>query len=157
MHPDQLVAHRGYQKQYPENTLIAFQKAVDAGATFVETDIQFSADCVPMLYHDETLQRVSCVEGALRDFTSEQLQQISSHEPQRFGDHFIDEKISPLIRFVSWLQLNPHVTAYIELKEEGIAHLGRKQALEQLLICLQPVIEQVILISFDHASLILAK
>lgn len=36
---DRLVAHRGYQKRYPENTLLGFTKAIEAGAHYIETDI----------------------------------------------------------------------------------------------------------------------
>lgn len=157
MIPDKLIAHRGYQKKYPENTLIAYQKAVEAGATFVETDIQFSADFVPMLYHDQTLDRVSGVEGRVRDFTAKALLQLPAHEPQRFGDNFIKEKIAPLSALVEVLQANPQVTAYVELKEEGIAHTGQQSVLARVLAEMESVIGQVILISYDHECMALAK
>ena len=157
MNPDQLVAHRGYQKNYPENTLIAYQKAIEAGATFIETDIQFSADFVPLLYHDETLDRVSGRSGVIRDLSGAALLQISAHEPLRFDDQFIEEKITPLSALMYLLRANPQVTAYVELKEEAIAYAGRQRALERVLAELKSVIEQVILISYDYECMASAR
>ena len=39
-----LFGHRGYSGKYPENTLLAFQKAIEAGADGIELDVQFSKD-----------------------------------------------------------------------------------------------------------------
>ena len=49
---DILVAHRGLQARYPENTILGFNKAIEQGAKFIELDIQFSKDCLPVIYHD---------------------------------------------------------------------------------------------------------
>ena len=57
--PSNLVAHRGYQAKYPENTALSLNKAIAAGALFIELDVQFSADQLPIIYHDTDLQRVS--------------------------------------------------------------------------------------------------
>ena len=53
----QLVAHRGYSSQYPENTLLAIEQAFIAGACFVECDVQLTQDGVPVLLHDVTQSR----------------------------------------------------------------------------------------------------
>ena len=56
--PLQLVAHRGLQSNYPENTLIAITKAIEAGARFIEIDLQYSKDRLPVISHDDNLNRV---------------------------------------------------------------------------------------------------
>jgi len=56
MDREHLVAHRGWQRRYPENTLPAIKGALDAGARYIEVDVQLSADGVPVLFHDRTLQ-----------------------------------------------------------------------------------------------------
>ena len=61
-----LVAHRGYQRKFPENTLLGFTEAITAGACHVETDVQLSADAIPVLYHDDSMRRISEVEGAIQ-------------------------------------------------------------------------------------------
>jgi glycerophosphoryl diester phosphodiesterase len=57
---------RGASDLAPENTLAAFQSAWSAGVEWIETDVQPTADLVPVLFHDETLDRISSVIGRLR-------------------------------------------------------------------------------------------
>ncbi|MCB1668026.1 MAG: glycerophosphodiester phosphodiesterase family protein [Porticoccaceae bacterium] len=148
---DRLVAHRGFQKCYPENTLLAHRKAIEAGAHFIETDILFSADCQPVLYHDLTLQRVSGAEGFLHSLTLSELIALPAYEPKRLGQQFIDNSITPLKTLVALLADHPHVSAFIELKQAGVAMLGMEKAYEVVMSCLEPVIDQCVLISFDDA------
>ena len=46
-------AHRGFCSQYPENTLLAFEKAIELGCDGLETDVQFSKDKELVMIHDE--------------------------------------------------------------------------------------------------------
>lgn len=71
-------AHRGYfdnENNIPENSLAAFQRAVDAGVG-VELDVALSSDGVAMVFHDQTLERMCGVEGNVWDYTCEELQQM---------------------------------------------------------------------------------
>ncbi|SFS18232.1 glycerophosphoryl diester phosphodiesterase [Agrococcus baldri] len=54
-----VLAHRGLALDAPENTMMAFIAAVDAGATFLETDVHATADGVAVLAHDPGLDRVA--------------------------------------------------------------------------------------------------
>lgn len=54
-----VIAHRGDSKAFPENTLPAFTSAVKAGADLVELDYVHTADGVPLVIHDETLDRTT--------------------------------------------------------------------------------------------------
>ena len=54
-----LVAHRGYAKNYPENTFSAIEAAVHCGACYIEIDIQLTCDGVAVLLHDESLLRMT--------------------------------------------------------------------------------------------------
>ena len=71
-------AHRGMSLQYPENTLEAFRAAAELGPALggIETDVQLSKDGVVMIFHDETLDRVTDTKGNLRDFTFEELRRV---------------------------------------------------------------------------------
>lgn len=72
-------AHRGLhdnETEAPENSMAAFQKAVDAGYG-IEMDVQLTKDRIPVVFHDETLNRVCGVEGNVRDYTYEELQQFT--------------------------------------------------------------------------------
>jgi glycerophosphoryl diester phosphodiesterase len=57
------IAHRGYSAVAPENTLPAFAAAVRAGATRVEFDVRTTADGVPVVIHDRTLDRTTTGTG----------------------------------------------------------------------------------------------
>ena len=61
------IAHRGYSSRYPENTMAAFQAAVDLGFGYVETDVQVTTDDVIVAFHDKTLNRVGRSEGAISE------------------------------------------------------------------------------------------
>ncbi|HAD10004.1 MAG TPA: glycerophosphodiester phosphodiesterase [Porticoccaceae bacterium] len=157
MDPKQLVAHRGYQALYPENTLLAYRKAIAAGALFLETDIQFSADIQPILYHDLKLKRVSGKAGLTTDHPLRSLVEFSAHEPKRLGQHYIEEKISPLSALVRELEQHPKIFAYIEIKEEAIAFVGIKAAYTAISQCLQSVATQCHLISYDYSFILHAR
>src|SRR5688572_5044245 len=94
--PQHCVAHRGYQKRYPENTLLAVREALAAGALFVEVDVQLSRDKVPVVYHDDTLERVSGRPGKISELSALELGMCSAHEPLRFGERYVEEKIATL-------------------------------------------------------------
>ncbi len=69
------VAHRGYHdlnKKIWENTLSAFSRAVEAGFA-IECDIQLSSDSVPMVFHDDTLERLCGIKGDVREKTAAEL------------------------------------------------------------------------------------
>ncbi|NMO54121.1 glycerophosphodiester phosphodiesterase [Actinoplanes sp. TBRC 11911] len=57
------VAHRGYSAVAPENTLPAFAAAIRGGATFVEFDVRTTADGIPVVIHDRTLDRTTTGTG----------------------------------------------------------------------------------------------
>lgn len=54
-----IIAHRGASGYYPENTLLAFRKALEGGANWLELDVQLSADGALVVIHDETLERTT--------------------------------------------------------------------------------------------------
>jgi len=69
-------AHRGLhdnRSDAPENSMAAFKKAVDAGYG-IELDVQLTRDRIPVVFHDESLERVCGVKGNVRDYTFEELQ-----------------------------------------------------------------------------------
>ena len=154
---DSLVAHRGLQSRYPENTILALNKAIKCGAKYIELDIQFSSDCLPIIYHDANLERVSGQLGHVLQYPRQELVQLSAYEPDRLGDSFKSEKIAPLEALVSILKENPQVTAFVELKQESIAHCGRDIMLKSVATILEPVKQQAVIISYDYLLVQLAR
>ena len=149
----QLVAHRGYQKRYPENTLLAVRQAIAAGALFVEVDVQLSRDLVPMVYHDDSLDRVSARRGKVSQLDAELLGTCPAYEPQRFGEQYVGEKMASLAALAELIAAHPEVSFYIELKEEAVRDHGANTCLARMAQVLRPVIRQCVLISFDLDAL----
>lgn len=154
---DILVAHRGLQCRYPENTILALKKAIDYGAKFIELDVQYSNDCLPVIYHDPDLQRVSGCDGKILDYSEQELLHLSAFEPERLGNLFKSETIAPLRALVTILKENPQVTAFVELKEESIGHCGRETMISTALHTLDTVKQQVVIISYDYPLVYMAR
>ena len=62
-----LFGHRGYSDQYPENTMLAFEKAIGNGFDGIETDVHKTKDGVLVLCHDEKINRTSNGKGYIKD------------------------------------------------------------------------------------------
>jgi len=90
----EIIAHRGFSAIAPENTLAAFELAIARGAHSIEFDIQLSADNVPVIFHDATLDRITGVSGKVREKTLSQLQTLNAGK--WFSDEFSQEKIPTL-------------------------------------------------------------
>jgi len=71
-----IVAHRGASASAPENTLAAFQRAIDDGADAIELDVRFSKDRELMVFHDSRLEGKSSGLGYARDATRDELSSL---------------------------------------------------------------------------------
>lgn len=78
-HPEyfMITAHRGASCEFPENTLLAMQKAVEAGADMIEFDLRGTKDNIPVLLHDQTIDRTSNGTGVPEDYTLEELKKLN--------------------------------------------------------------------------------
>jgi glycerophosphoryl diester phosphodiesterase len=79
-----VLAHRGLAVEAPENTLLAFAKAIAVGVTHVETDVHVSADGVAMISHDPDLRRVAGRTATVAHLTSQELRRIDLGSGQSF-------------------------------------------------------------------------
>ena len=100
------IAHRGYNVSAPENTLAAFRAAADLGFKYVECDVQFTSDGVPVILHDTTVDRTSNGSGAIASMT------FAAARALDFGG---GERIPSFMEFVA-LCKSLAVHPYIELK-----------------------------------------
>lgn len=153
----ELVAHRGYPQCYPENSLAGFRAALEAGARFLETDIQLSADGVAFLCHDDTLSRVTATRGRLTRMRAEALLQVDAGEPARFGERFRHTPLARLAELATLLRAWPAATLFVEAKRESLRRFGVEAVLAGVTDCLGGPQAQWVLISFDWPALAAAK
>ena len=71
-----LIGHRGVKDLCPENTLESILKAFDLGLSFVEIDVKISKDRVPILLHDDTLDRTTNGSGLAIDYDYENIKNL---------------------------------------------------------------------------------
>lgn len=157
MKPPELVAHRGFAANYPENTLAAMRAAIECGARYIETDIQLSRDGVPMLLHDPDLGRMCGRTEAIHDLAAAELDKIAASYPERFGDTYKDEPVARLSALVQLLLQHPSVTAFIEIKRIALEHHGLMAILDTVMQELEPVHDRCVLISFDLPAMLAAR
>jgi glycerophosphoryl diester phosphodiesterase len=74
----EIIGHRGYPARFPENTLPSLEGALEAGCRFLEWDLHVTADGVPVLFHDDTLERTTDGEGPLRERTLAELKELDA-------------------------------------------------------------------------------
>jgi glycerophosphoryl diester phosphodiesterase len=148
-----LVAHRGQMETYPENTLLGIEAALQCGATYVEFDVQSTADGVLVVFHDVELERVTGVVGNLFKMQYESLNSIRVSEPGRFAKDKFSEPISTLKDVVNLLLRYPEATAFVEIKNETVDQFGVEKICSQLLKEIQPIQQQSVVISFHKDAI----
>ena len=156
-HLPELVAHRGYASRFPENTIPALIAAIEAGARFVEVDVQLSSDGHPFLFHDRTLERMCGAAGPVHARTKAELSSLSCAESSKFGRRFADTRIADLAGLVELLLAHAGVFAFVEAKRASIEAFGASKVLDAILPVVEPVSDRVALISFSLPFLAAAR
>jgi glycerophosphoryl diester phosphodiesterase len=129
------IAHRGGAGSAPENTLPAFQHAVDLGYRYVETDVHVTADGVLVAFHDSRLDRVTDRVGLISELTWSEVSQAKV------------DGIEPIPRFDELMRTFPQLKVNIDPKsDEAVGPLVR--ALRRL-----DALDRVCVGSFSDARL----
>ena len=156
-HAPQLVAHRGWASTHPENTLESIAAAIDAGLRFVEFDIQLSADEVPILIHDETLDRTAGRPGCVMDMSWADLASVAVGETERLGPQFAGTLVPSLTQARDLIAANSGVTAFVEIKTESLARFGIGPVLDRCMESLDGILQRCVITSFDDRVLEAAR
>ena len=144
-----IIAHRGNNYSFPENSLNGLRSSFELGCTAVEFDIQMMADKHLVILHDANTLRTSGLDHSIFELTKSQLKGISIYDPKRLGDTHLGTPLSLLSEFFPILEAFPKAHAYIEVKYESLKQWGRQALLDELLPMLTPYAKQCTLISFD--------
>jgi glycerophosphoryl diester phosphodiesterase len=135
----------------------ALAAAVNLGARYLECDVQLSEDLVPVLFHDQTLERQCARSGAIHNYPLARLREFSAGCPILFGDRFAGVKIATLAELVELLGRHPRVTPFIELKRNSLSHFGLDRLLDIVLPALAALRGRAVLISYELQALLAAR
>ena len=108
-----IIGHRGAADYAPENTIEGIHTAADMGVEWVELDVKLTKDQVPVLFHDETLERTTNSAGNVRDFTLSELKELDAGS--WFSDGFYGVQIPTLEEVVDVL-LERNMGLNLEIK-----------------------------------------
>ncbi|WP_026971177.1 glycerophosphodiester phosphodiesterase family protein [Aliagarivorans marinus] len=150
-----IAGHRGVKSVCPENTLVGIAKVVELGLQWVEIDVQLSADGVPVIVHDRTVNRCSNGRGKVGELTLEQLRELDAGS--WFDAAFANERIPTLAEALMLcqqlkLKLNLELKVYRGDHVEALC-----QAVAQQLADCQFASADLVLSSFEHEAMLLAK
>lgn len=145
-----VIAHRGFSSRYPENTLLAFEQAIACGADGAEFDVQLSADGVPVVFHDETLARITGDDAYIKDLTLSELKRFDVS--YRFKGRCPPQRIPTLEEYFSLVRQVDFFNI-IELKTAIFEYEGIEEKVLSLIDAFG-LSDRVILSSFNHYSLL---
>lgn len=109
-----VYGHRGAAAEFPENTLAGFRRALELGIEGVELDVHLSKDGVPVIIHDETVDRTTDGTGAVADLTVDELRNLDA------GD---GEYVPTLAEVLDLIGDRLHVDIEIKANDAGQAVL----------------------------------
>jgi glycerophosphoryl diester phosphodiesterase len=120
-----LIAHRGAKSYAPENTLSAFMLAKEKGASWIEFDVQMSADEQLFILHDDDLRRTTDGKGLAREYILAELKTLDAGS--WFSPKFSNEKLPSLEEALNCLK-NIGLSANLEIKACGDLEYDRRLA-----------------------------
>lgn len=148
-----VIGHRGAMGYRPENTMSSFLKAIKIGAHGIEFDVHLTKDNVPVVIHDERVDRTTDKIGEVRDYTYGQIRKLDAGT--WFSRDFFNERI-PSLKDVLSLDVPDDFIFNIELKAGSYYYPGIERiVLGQVYDC--NLVNKVIISSFDHSALLEVK
>ncbi len=147
------IAHRGFSSRYPENTMLAFSRALELGADGAEFDVQLSRDGVPVVFHDESLSRITGDPRLVKDLTLAELQQFDIS--YRFQGECPAQRIPTLEEYFELVRARDFLSV-LEFKTAIYEYDGiEKKVIE--LIHRFGLSDRIVLSSFNHYTLLRCK
>ncbi|MCI5072090.1 hypothetical protein MRY82_03985 [bacterium] len=144
----ELIAHRGYSYEAPENTFSAFKLAIDKGFDFIECDIQFSKDHQPYLFHDDKLNRTSSGQGLFKNHMASEIEQLDAGLWK--ADQYKNESIPHLEKLALFLEATAFCQMNWELKKDQRYFSQDYLKVIADYVCKYQLQERIVFSSFDH-------
>lgn len=146
-----ITAHRGASADYPENTMPAFEAAIDYGADWLEIDVQQTADGVLIVMHDSNLYRTTGVDRDIWEASYDEIKDLDAGS--YMGEEFCDVRISTLEEVLELCK--GRINLNIELKPTGHETDLVKQVVD--LIYEYEMADDCMLASMSYGALVEAK
>ena len=153
MNGKKAIAHRGFSSKYPENSMLAFEKAVEIGADGAEFDLQLTKDGVLVVFHDESLLRITGENKLISELTYNELQRYDIS--YRFRGACPAQRIPAFedycrlvkdLDFLNIIELKTAINEYPGIEEQTVA-----------LVRAYDLTDRVVISSFNHYSLLRSK
>jgi glycerophosphoryl diester phosphodiesterase len=144
-------AHRGFSGEYPENTMLAFKKALEVGCDGIELDVHLSKDGEIVIIHDEKLERTTDATGLVGDYTYDELKKFNAAKLFK-GEN---ERI-PTLREYFELVKDKDIITIIELKTNFFEYENLEQKVNDL-INEYNLEKNIMMCSFNHRSMVKMK
>ena len=151
------MAHRGYPRRYPENTLVGIGAALRLGASWVEVDVQLTSDCEPVLFHDRDTGRICDVRGTIHGRSLAQLGELRAAHRRAFGDEFAQVRVATLDELVALLDHHPEAKTFVEVKSVAVEQFGADAVVGTVLERLAPLVGRAVVISFSLDAVVEAR
>jgi glycerophosphoryl diester phosphodiesterase len=145
-----IIAHRGASGTAPENTMPAFELAVEQGAHALELDVRLTADGIPVVFHDATLDRTTDRQGPIGVLSLRELREVDAgarfvpHEAHGFPFRGGTVRVPTLVEVLRGI---PGIPVMVEVKEVGAQEAVRRVILEE------GALHRCVLASEHHAAL----
>lgn len=149
-----ILGHRGASAVAPENTLAAFSRAIEDGADGIEFDVRLSNDGLPVVIHDDTLNRTGMRSGVVSAMTAAQLQKVdvgSWFAKKSDGRSFSTEMIPTLAAVLDLFAANNGLL-YVEMKCADVQAPALAAAVVRQ-ISEQKMRDRVVVESFTHSAI----
>ena len=155
-----IFAHRGSKGNYPENSMLAFKKAIEAGVDGMEFDIHMTKDGELVVIHDATLDRTTTGTGYIKDYTLEEVRKFSIGAKFTEFQHYDsswDNEIVPTLIEVLQLCKGHDLEVNIELKTYEVTYPGIEEAMLKVVDLVGYDPDKVIYSSFHLPTILRVK
>lgn len=143
-----VVAHRGASAEAPENTLVAFRRAIDVGCRAIELDVQLTSDGHPVVMHDDVLDRTTNGTGPVSACSLEEVRRLDAGA--WFGREFAGERVPTLGEALD-LAREAGAFVNVEIKTDRHPYPGIEEAVAEAVLA-RGLVNRVFVSSFNPAT-----
>lgn len=142
-----IFAHRGFSGKYPENTMLAFEKAVETGCYGIELDVQLTKDNQIVIIHDEMVDRTTDGTGWIKDYNLEDLKKLNA---SKLFPEVPVQRVPTLEEYLDYIK-DTNIITNIELKTGVIAYPDIEKMTAEI-VAKYHLEDRIIYSSFSHIS-----